>query len=73
MENTLRRLRKVRGLTQVQLSEKAQVPRSVIARFETGRTALSTKNLTKIAGALDCSMEEILKGGEHDGAIAQCG
>ena len=73
MENTLRRLRTVRGLTQVQLAEKAHVPRTVIARFETGRTALSTKSLTKSAGALDCSMEDVLKGGGHDGAVAQCG
>ena len=73
MENTLRRLRKEKGLTQVQLAEKAHVPRSVIARHETGRTELSTKNLTKIAGALDCSMEDVLKGGGHDGAVAQCG
>ena len=73
MENTLRRLRKESGLTQIQLAEKANVPRSVIARYETGRTELSTKSLTKIAGALDCSMEEILKGGAGDGAAAQCG
>lgn len=70
MENTLRRLRKMSGLTQVQLAEKAHVPRSVIARYETGRTELSTKSLTKIAGALDCSMEEIVKGGERDGAAS---
>ena len=63
MENRLRNLRKIHGLTQVRLAEKANVPRSVIARFETGRTELSTKSLIKIAEALDCSMEEILKGG----------
>jgi transcriptional regulator with XRE-family HTH domain len=70
MENGLRKLRKDNGLTQMQLAEKAKVPRSVIARFETGRTELSTKSLSKIAGALDCSMEEILKGGQPDGATA---
>lgn len=70
MDTRLRKLRKINGLTQVQLAEKAHVSRSVIARFETGRTELSTKNLTKIAAALDCSMEEILKGGRTDGATA---
>ena len=70
MENRLRRLRKINGLTQVRLAEKAQVPRSVIARFETGRTELSTKSLMKIAEALDCSMEEIVKGGRTDGAAS---
>ena len=73
MENRLRRLRKINGLTQVRLAEKANVPRSVIARFETGRTELSTKSLIKIANALDCSMEEIVKGGRTDGEAAQCG
>ena len=67
MENGLRRLRKDSGLTQARLAEKSHVPRSVIARFETGRTELSTKNLMKIAGALGCSMEEIVKGGRVDG------
>ena len=70
MENRLRKLRKVKGLTQIRLAEKAHVSRSVIARFETGRTELSTKNLTKIAAALGCSMEEILKGGRTDGAAS---
>ena len=70
MENRLRKLRKINGLTQVRLAEKANVSRSVIARFETGRTDLSTKNLSKIATALDCSMEEIVKGGQPDGETA---
>lgn len=67
MENGLRRLRKVKGLTQVRLAEKANVSRSVIARFETGRTELSTKSLQQIADALGCSMEAIVKGGCADG------
>jgi len=70
MENMLRKLRKRNGLTQVRLAEMANVSRSVIARYETGRTELSTKNLSKIAGALNCSMEEILKGGQADGAAS---
>ena len=73
MENGLRKLRKINGLTQVQLAQKASVSRSVIARYETGRTELSTKNLKRLAGSLDCSMEEILKGGQPDGKIAECG
>lgn len=70
MENRLRQLRKSSGLTQVRLAEKARVSRSVIARFETGRTELSTKNLAKLANALDCSMEEIVSGGHTDGAAS---
>lgn len=73
MENGLRTLRKANGLTQVRLAQMANVPRSVIARYETGRTELSTKSVMKLADALDCSMEEILKGGRPNGAAAKCG
>ena len=70
MENRLRKLRKDAGLTQMRLAEEARVCRSVIARFETGRTELSTKNLMKIAGVLGCSMEAIVNGGKADGAAS---
>ena len=73
MENGLRKLRKAKGLTQVRLAQNASVSRSVIARYETGRTEMTAKNMSKIADALDCSMEEILKGGRADGQAAQCG
>ena len=69
-ENRLRKLRKDAGLTQMRLAEEARISRSVIARFETGRTELSTKNLMKIAGVLGCSMEAIVKGGQTDGAAS---
>ena len=61
MANRLREMRKAKGLTQVALATKANVPRSVIARHETGRTLLSTKNLSRICRALDCRMEDVLK------------
>ena len=70
MENNLRQLRRSSGLTQERLAQNAGVSRSVIARFETGRTELSTKNLAKIAHALGCSMEEIVDGGRTDGAAS---
>ena len=61
MANRLREMRKKSGLTQETLAKKSQVSRSVIARFETGRTEMSTKNLTRITAALGCSMDDILK------------
>lgn len=61
MANKLTELRKTRNLTQVQLAEKAGVCRSVIARFEAGRTELSTKNLAKICKVLRCKMEDIVE------------
>lgn len=68
--NKLRLLRKGKGLTQVKLAQKAGVSRSVIARYETDRTELSTRNLVKIAKALDVSMDEIAGGGQNDGAAS---
>ena len=60
MANKLRELRKAKHLTQMTLSAQSNVPRSVIARFETGRTVMSTKNLSSICKVLDCRMEDIL-------------
>ena len=70
MNNMLRDLRKSKGLTQEDLAKKANVSRSVIARFETGKTTLSAKNLIKIAGTLGVPMDYIMKGGQEDGAAS---
>jgi DNA-binding Xre family transcriptional regulator len=43
------------------LAEKSNVARSVIARFETGRTVISTRNLARICQVLGCRMEDVLK------------
>ena len=69
MGDNLREIRKSKGLTQTELSILADVHRTVIARYETGRTRLSTKNLSKIAHALGCSMEEILEEGPDGKAV----
>ena len=61
MANRLRELRKAKNLTQMDLAEKAKVPRSVIARHETGRTILSTKNLVRICRVLGCRMEDVIE------------
>lgn len=59
--NRLRKLRESRSLTQIGLAEKANVSRSVIARFETGRSGLSVKSLKRIAEVIGCSWEDILR------------
>ena len=69
MRNRLRELRKNKGLTQDQLSRKSGVNRTCIARYETGKNGMSTKNLVRIAGALDVPIDEVLKGGQTDGAV----
>lgn len=67
MANRLQALRKKKGLTQVRLAQEAHVCRTVIARHETGRNSMSTKNLTKVAKALGVTVDQII-GGKSDGA-----
>ena len=56
MAKRLSRIRKRRGLTQEQLSERSNVSYGSIKRFETsGRISLIS--LTKLAVALDCAEE----------------
>lgn len=73
MQNRLRELRNKCGLTQEQLSRKSGVHRTSIARYETGKNGMSEKNLVRIAGALNVPVDDVLKGGQNDGASAQCG
>lgn len=70
MQNRLRELRKINGLTQDQLSRKSGVHRTSIARYETGRNGMSEKNLIRISDALNVPVDEILKEGRIHGATA---
>ena len=70
MQNRLREIRKNQGLTQAELSAKSGVHRTSIARYETGRNGMSEKNMIRIAGALNVSVDAMLNGGHSDGATA---
>lgn len=61
LTNSLEKLRKSAGLTQLQLSEKAEVSRKSINAIENGIYVPSTVLALKIAKTLDCSVEEIFK------------
>jgi transcriptional regulator with XRE-family HTH domain len=53
--------RRLRGLTQEQLAERANVPAAVISHFETGvRASASADNLVKLADALQVSVDYLL-------------
>lgn len=73
MQNGLRELRKGKGWTQVELSRKSGVNRTIIARYETGKNRLSEKNMIRIANALNVPVDALLKGGQNGGEIAECG
>ncbi|MET3106011.1 HTH-type transcriptional regulator/antitoxin HipB [Oxalobacteraceae bacterium GrIS 1.18] len=48
--------RKERGLTQAQLAELAQISRRTIIEFESGKTSISLRRLTRILYALDLTL-----------------
>ena len=71
MASKLRTLRKKKGLTQAALAKRAKVSRSVIARYETGKTRLSSKSLISIANTLGTSLDDIVEiGGDTDAKAA---
>ena len=60
MKNKLREKRKERGLTQLQLAEKAGVARTIITQVETGsRDVITSGTMLKLANALETSVASI--------------
>jgi transcriptional regulator with XRE-family HTH domain len=57
----LKKLRKNKGLTLKQLSEKSGLGLSTLGNFETGRYDMSPGNLEKLAEVLEVSVQEILE------------
>ena len=53
-------IRKKRGLSQLQLSKIANIPRSTLTYVESGSGNPSLSNLVKIAGALQISIDELV-------------
>lgn len=60
MGQTIRRLRKEKGLTQKQLADAAQVPRICIARYETGEHEPGMRNAGRLAAALGVTLDELV-------------
>ena len=60
-DSPLSRLRMERGLTQGQLAEMVGCYPKDISRWETGERNPGTKYLLKLAAALECRLEELLK------------
>lgn len=60
MVENLRILRKQQGLTQAALSEKSQVPRICIIRYEAGAHRPGLENAKKLAAALGVTVDELI-------------
>jgi transcriptional regulator with XRE-family HTH domain len=58
---TIRRLRKERGLAQEGLAFKAGLSTSTLSRIELGKHAPTVTTLRRIAGALDVTLAELLE------------
>jgi transcriptional regulator with XRE-family HTH domain len=58
----IRTARLDRGLTQDQLASEVGVSRSAVAQWETSRTGQVTENLSRIAQALEVSVEYLMYG-----------
>jgi len=61
LNNSLERLRRKAGLTQQELSEKAEVSRKSINAIENGIYVPSTVLALKIANTLKCKVEDLFK------------
>lgn len=58
MENNLKQIRQLRGLTQMQLSNKSGIPRTTIASIEQGALP-NVLIAVRLAHSLDVSVEDI--------------
>lgn len=57
----IKKLRKEKGMTQAEFSEKLGVARGTVAMWETGKSNPRTADLPKIANALNVPVERVLE------------
>ena len=61
----LREIRKLKGLTQVKLSEVSKINRVCIAKYETGKSTPTLESAEKLAKALGVKVDDLI--GEEAG------
>ncbi len=66
MENRIKDLRKIKGLTQEELSQLVGVSRQSIVAIETGKYNPSLKLAYRIASQFNCAIEEVFLFDEGD-------
>jgi len=60
---SLRRIRKERGMTLIEAGEKSGMPMSTISKIENNKMSLSYDKLLRICNALDIDISELFSGG----------
>ena len=63
----LRAARKSRGMTQKELSRACRIAQPLLSYYETGRMMPTLGNATRIADALDCSLDWLAGRSEQNG------
>lgn len=70
--NRIREIRKMRGIKQKELAQAAGVSAAYIFDLENGRRGGKKSTLACIAGILNVSVDEMMRGTESDGNNAGC-
>ncbi len=64
VKDSIKKLRKEKGMTQDELAEKLCVTRQAVSNWEMGKTQPDVDTLTKLAEIFDVSVEQIIYGKE---------
>lgn len=65
--NTISRLRKKQGLSQVQLAEILNVTQGAVSQWEMGLSNPKSEILPELAKALNCTIDELFKKDKEGG------
>ena len=71
VSDSIKKLRKEKGMTQDELAEKLNVTRQAVSNWETGKTQPDIETLTRLAEIFDVSVERIIYGSERKERIVQ--
>lgn len=63
-KNRIKKLRKDKKLTQSQLSELTGITTSLISKYENGSKEVGLDNATRLAEALETSLDYLIRGGK---------
>lgn len=64
---SIRKYRKLRGMTQKDLAKAMDVDQAAVSRWETGETKPLRKTHQRLAGILGCTVEELMAPDENEG------
>ena len=62
--NKIHQLRKISGMTQEQLSEKLNVSRQTISKWESGNTSPDLESIVKVSKIFHVSLDDLLSEGD---------